>query len=277
VFCFLKVLIEMKGGFMMRMMGTVMGCCVAGILLAASAVSAQVPASRQYSAADVEAGSKLYKAQCQLCHGPNGDSVSGINLRRGQFHHAVSDDDVAKVITTGVATSGMPAFSLGPSEVSSLIAYIRAGFNLSGTPVRVGDAARGKQIFSGKGGCSTCHRVNGVGPYTAPDLSDIGNIRSAAALQRSLTDPNSEMTPMDKPVTIVTRDGKTYHGRRLNEDTFTVQIIDDQGRLRSFTKADLKKYEIGKTSPMPPATGLTSDEQADLIGYLLTLKEANKP
>ena len=253
------------------------GCWVAGMLLAASAISAQDSASRHYSAADVEARSKLYEAQCQLCHGPSGDLVTGIDLRRGQFHHAVSDDDVANVITTGVAASGMPAFSLQPSEVNSLIAYIRAGFDVSATPVRVGDPARGKEIFSGKGGCSTCHRVDGVGPRTAPDLSDIGSIRSAAALQRSLTNPTSEMIPIDKPVTIVTRDGKTYHGRRLNEDTFTVQIIDDQERLLSFTKTDLKQYEIGTTSPMPPATGLTGDEQADLIGYLMTLKEVAKP
>ena len=65
---------------------------------------------------------------------------------------------------------------------------------------------------------------------------------------------------------------KTYQGRRLNEDTFTVQIIDDKERLLTFTKADLREYEVVKTSPMPPATSLSDEELADLIGYLLTLK-----
>ena len=259
---------------MTRASGKAVARCAAGLLLIAPAIWGQ---DHPDSSADVVAGAKLYSAQCQLCHGPNGDLVTGIDLRRGQFHHAVSDADVAKVITGGVASSGMPAFSLNPDEVNSLIVYIRAGFDVSAKAVRVGDPGQGKVLFSGKAACASCHRVNGVGPRAAPDLSDIGSVRSAAALQRSLVDPNSEMIPIDKPVTIVTKDGRTYHGRRLNEDTFTVQIIDEKEQLRSFTKADLKRYDIGKTSPMPAATNLSADEQADLIGYLLTLKEASKP
>ncbi len=66
----------------------------------------------------------------------------------------------------------------------------------------------------------------------APDLSDIGAIRSAGSLQRSLTDPDSQMMPINRPVRVVTRDGTVINGRRLNEDTYTVQLIDDQERLR---------------------------------------------
>src|SRR5438034_7180697 len=42
---------------------------------------------------------------------------------------------------------------------------------------------------SEKGNCTSCHRVNGKGSRVAPDLSDIGAIRSPDALRRSLTDP----------------------------------------------------------------------------------------
>ena len=81
------------------------------------------------------------------------------------------------------------------------------------------------------------------------------------------------MLPINRPVRLVTKDGRTFRGRRLNEDTHTVQIIDDQERLLSLTKADLKSYELGKTSPMPPAgSTLSGDDIADLIAYLLTLK-----
>ena len=44
------------------------------------------------------------------------------------------------------------------------------------------------------------------------------------------------MLPINRPVRIVTRDGKTIRGRRLNEDTFTVQIIDEQERLLSIAE-----------------------------------------
>lgn len=71
----------------------------------------------------------------------------------------------------------------------------------------------------------------------------------------------------------VTREGKTIRGRRLNEDTYTVQLIDEQERLVSLVKADLRDYEVGKTSPMPAATAvLTADEVADVLAYLLSLK-----
>jgi putative heme-binding domain-containing protein len=196
----------------------------------------------------------------------------GVDLRRGQFRRSVSDEDLGRVMLTGVAAAGMPGFRLQPAEVDALVAYIRAGFDLRGAAVKVGEPSKGKALFAGKGGCGGCHRVNGTGPRTAPDLSDIGAIRSPSSLQRSLLDPTSMMLPINRPVRLVTRDGKTFRGRRLNEDTYTVQIIDDQERLLSFIKTDLREFEIGTRSPMPAASSLTAEELADVIAYLLTLK-----
>jgi putative heme-binding domain-containing protein len=227
----------------------------------------------QYTSADIEAGSRLYVAQCALCHGPNGEAVTGINLRRGQFRRVSSDDDIRRVIATGVPDAGMPAFTFAPRELDALVAFIRAGFDVTGTAVRIGHAASGQALFNGKAGCATCHRVDGQGPRTAPDLSDIGAVRTPAALQRALLEPSQAMWPINRPVRAVTRDGRTIQGRRLNEDTFTVQLIDEQERLVSLVKADLREYEVGATSPMPSVAGtLTSDEIADLVGYLLSLK-----
>lgn len=227
----------------------------------------------QYSAMDIETGSRLYAGQCVLCHGPNGDVVAGVDLRRGQFRRAVSDEDLARVITRGLPEAGMPGFKLQTSEVDGLVAFIRAGFDVSGTAVRVGHVGRGQEIFERKGGCAACHRVNGKGPRVAPDLSDIGAIRTPSALQRSLLDPTSAMLPINRPVRAVTRDGRTIRGRRLNEDTYTVQLIDEEERLISLVKADLREYELARSSPMRSVAGiLSADEQADLVAYLLSLK-----
>jgi putative heme-binding domain-containing protein len=227
----------------------------------------------QYSAADIERGARLYAGQCALCHGPNGDLISAVDLRRGRFRKAITDEDLARVIRGGLPDAGMPAFTLQPPEMDGLVAFIRAGFDLTGTAVKVGDAARGQALYDGKGGCGSCHRVNGKGPRSAPDLSDVGAIRSPAALQRSLRDPSSAMLPINRPVRAVTKDGRTIRGRRLNEDTYSVQLIDDQERLVSLMKADLREYEVGTTSPMPSfAKTFNGDELADLVAYLLTLK-----
>jgi putative heme-binding domain-containing protein len=241
--------------------------------LVAAVAEAQPAQEHHYTSAEIEAGARIYNTQCTLCHGPNGDGVNGIDLRRGVFRRSHSNEDLANVITTGIAAVGMPAFKFQPAEVGAVIAFIRAGFDPVGSDVKIGDRERGGALFAGKGRCGTCHRVNGVGPRTAPDLSDIGAIRTPSALQRSLLDPTATMFPISKPVRAVTKDGRTIRGRRLNEDTFTVQLIDDQDQLVSLVKADLREYEIGKTSPMPPASpAFSEDEIADLVAYLLTLK-----
>ena len=134
--------------------------------------------------------------------------------------------------------------------------------------------ARGRAIFEGKGTCGACHRVSGRGPRAAPDLSDIGVARAPAALERSVRDPSSAMLPINRPVRIVTKEGKTIRGRRLNEDTHTVQIIDEEEQLRSIAKRDLRTFEVETKSSMPAyGDRLTKDEIADVVAYLLTLRE----
>ena len=227
----------------------------------------------QYSRADVEAGQRLYGPQCQVCHGANGDGVPGIDLKLGRFRRASSDDDIARTITSGVPGTGMPPFVLRPEELVAIVAFIRAGFDPASASVRVGDATRGRALFQAKAQCAQCHRVNGQGPRVAPDLSDIGAIRTLAALQRALLTPNESLLPIHRPVTAVTKDGRTLHGRRLNEDTYTVQIIDEQENLVSLAKADLRDLSVGTQSKMPSyADRLTAEELSDVIAYLVSLK-----
>ena len=245
--------------------------------IAASPLSAaQSPAQAhlgEYAPADIAYGSRLYDAQCTTCHGANGDGVGGVDLRTGKFRNAVTDQDLSRVITNGIAGTGMLAFKLDPSELAGIIAYLRNMNSFDRGSVKAGDAGRGKAVYDSKGACARCHRVGTQGSRAAPDLSDIGAVRSASSLLRSLTDPNSQMMPINRPVRAVTRDGKVINGRRLNEDTYTVQLLDDQEKLVSLVKADLREYTILTASPMPSfARTLTSDEVADMVAYLLSLK-----
>ena len=165
----------------------------------------------------------------------------------------------------------MPSFDLSDADIDGLIAYIRIGFDTEGAAVSIGDAEHGRGLFSGKGKCASCHRIAGRGPRTAPDLTGIGLMRTPAALQRSLIDPQAALLPINRPVTLVTRDEEIVSGRRLNEDTYTVQIIDSHERLRSFNKTELKSYEVGQTPTHRP-TSLSSEEVADMVAYLLSLR-----
>ena len=59
----------------------------------------------------------------------------------------------------------------------------------------------------------------------------------------------------------------------MNEDTFSVQLVTDTGELATVVKADIKTMNTATTSPMPSvAKTLSTDEVADLVAYLLSLR-----
>ncbi len=237
-----------------------------------AAAATQSVIRNDYAPADIAYGARLYDAQCTTCHSANGDGIAGVDLKGGRFKTAVTDQDLQRVISNGVEGTAMQAFRLDAAEMAGIIAFIRNMNSFDRGSVKPGDAARGRSLFQGKGDCGRCHRVDGLGSRAAPDLSDIGAVRSASSLVRSLTDPASQMMPINRPVRAVTKDGTVINGRRLNEDTYTVQIFDERERLVSLTKADLREYSILTASPMPPYKTLTDTELADLVAYLLSLK-----
>jgi len=226
----------------------------------------------QYADADIAYGAQIYASVCVVCHGPDGDAIGDVNLRSGQFRSASTDRDLERFIRTG-SPAGMPALDLDSAEMAGIIAYLRNMNAVDAAAVAIGDVARGRSVYDGKGGCASCHRIGRSGSPAAPNLSDIGALRSAASLERSLLDPTSQMMPINRPVRVVTKDGTVINGRRLNEDTYVLQLIDDRARLHSLTKADLREYDISEISPMPSFQATLSDgEIADLVAYLLALK-----
>jgi len=240
-------------------------------MLCAVLVRPAVAQDHHHDAEKIQAGYRIYTAQCQLCHGANGDGIAGVNLSRQQFPHAVTDEDIRKVITTG-NPQGMPPFALEGGELDDLVAFVRSGMDPSGVSFRLGDPKRGKIVYD-ESGCADCHRVAGVGARTAPDLSDIGFIRNPGQMMTSLTDPTKATMPINRPVTIITKDGRTIRGRRFNEDTFTVQLIDAQEKMLSIQKSDIRHYAVGMTSDMPSyQSKLNGDEMADVVAYLVSLK-----
>jgi putative heme-binding domain-containing protein len=249
------------------------------ILLAAIGPVAHAHAqdhSGNYPPIAIENGALLYGANCAQCHGIGGDTVPGVALKTGTFKRAPTDQDLARLLTTGIPGTAMPATRLSPGEADSLVAYLRTMRDFNSPAVMAGNSMRGRALFEGKGTCTTCHRVNGSGSHVAPDLSDIGASRGADFLWRKIQDPSATMIPLNRPVHIVLKSGRAIDGRRLNEDTYSIQLIDNQERLISVMKSDVKEFNILKTSPMPSfKERLAAQELADLVGYLVSLKGEN--
>jgi putative heme-binding domain-containing protein len=246
---------------------TVVLSCIPGRL------GAQFPAGGPPSPADIQVGARVFAAQCVVCHGATGNLVPGVDLRSGRFNRASNDFELVEIITTGIKGTAMAGFAFTPAELTGLVAYLRAGRDFDAAAVAQGNPVRGQTIFEGSGRCATCHRVNGKGPRIAPDLSNAGATRTAAALERAVVDPSSAIQFENRSVRAVTQDGRTITGRRLNEDTYTVQLIDTEERLVSLTKADLREYSV-ITKPSMPAYKdvLSAQDVSDVVAYLLTLK-----
>ena len=242
----------------------------AGVLMTLL-VPARLPAQHETDA-DLLDGERAYRQTCANCHGPDGDVITGIDLGRGQFRRQMSDDDLVRIIRTGIPNTPMPASNMTAEQAQKIVAYLRSRAAAVRAGAVRGDAARGQAIFEGKGGCISCHRVNGAGSGAGPELSRIGAARGALELERSLVDPGADVQPTNRSYRVVLRDGTTVTGRLLTHDTFTVQMLDTSERLRSFVKSDLREHGFA-ASPMPSVRDrLTPQEIADVVGYLVSLK-----
>ena len=247
--------------------------------LAASALGAGAGAAVaqdhpvEYERADIERGAQLYDEFCSACHGDDGDAVPAVNLMSGQFRFATTDQNLRRIMTRGIPGSGMPPGTYSDADQIALVAYVRNMRDYDGGVVTLGDAGRGRAIYEGKGDCASCHRVAGRGSRSGPDLTSIGAVRGAGSMRESLLDPSGNMLPHNRPLRAVMRGGEVVTGRRLNEDTYTVQIFDERERLVSLDKADLEELTPLAASPMPSYAGTLSEtELADLLAYLVTLR-----
>jgi putative heme-binding domain-containing protein len=249
-------------------------------VLIAAVMTAQ---EHSYTPADIENGSRLYQSSCAGCHGPGGDMVPGIDLFRNQFNRAATDVDIIRIIQSGIPGTTMSPSSFSPTEAGTIVAFLRAAAPASSfgpgrggdgrATVPRGDMAKGRAIFGGKGECGTCHRVNGVGPRVAPELTDIGTIRQPQELRDKILDPSRNVRPANRTVDIVLKDGSAITGRLLNQDTFTIQVLDSRERLVSLSRANVRDFTVRTESPMPSYRDkLTEDEVNDLVAYLVSLK-----
>ena len=214
------------------------------------------------TAADRAEGARTYLSQCASCHGRDGQGGHGTpDFTTGVFKRASSDEALFLLVNKGVPGTVMPGFGLKARETWQVLAYIRSLSAGRAMAANIpGDAAKGQRLYRDQG-CAKCHDL------TAPDLNGIGKFQTAAELRKSIVEPQINVDPAYWRMRATTRDGRALAGQRMNEDTYTVQFLDENGKLRSVRKADLAKYEVIQTSPMP-LLNLTDEQIDDLIAYL---------
>jgi cytochrome c oxidase cbb3-type subunit III len=226
-------------------------------------------------------GRRLFETHCAFCHGPHGEGGKGPTLAQPTLPRASTDDALIGILRRGIQGTEMPQARLSAEEIKLVAAYVRALGRIAPETVR-GDVAHGAQLYA-RGACAQCHTIAGHGGGYGPDLTEVGRRRSSAYLRRALTEPAAEVPQSFNPfrsdvnlpenflfVRVTTHNGEQAAGVRVNEDTFSIQLRDVSGRIRSFAKAELSElHKDWGASPMPSFAGtFTSGELDDLVAFL---------
>lgn len=250
------------------------GAVVCSAIAVVVLVAGEAPnAQHGYTKAQIENGGRLYQASCATCHGARGDTVRGVGLFTGKYSRATSDEQLVRIIVTGIPGTAMPPNNYTDTDAGMIVAYLRAA-GAAGGRAPTGNVARGKAAFGGKGKCQGCHGPGGEGTRSAPALADVGAIRTPLELTLAIVDPGADIHSDFRTVRAVTKARVVITGRLLNQDSFSMQLLDTTGQLRSVQKADLQEFAVERSSPMPSSKGiLTAQEVDDVVAYLASLRE----
>ena len=235
-----------------------------------------------------KAGEYEFRINCALCHGLGAHGGGrGPDLTRAQKKHTHNDAEMFQFISTGIPGTAMPAngtngqgVGMTDEEIWQIITYIRSQ-EVKAAAKPLGDPRRGKTLFYGDANCSLCHMINGRGGRVGPDLSAVSGSRTREALIDSVRNPSRRLAwgltestkefPQEyETVTAVTAEGKEIKGVTLNEDSFTVQVMDTNENLHLLEKDKLRSFQKSRESAMPKyGTDLLSDKDLeDIVAFL---------
>ena len=236
-------------------------------------------------------GEYQFRLNCAFCHGLGARGGGrGPDLTRAQKRHGNSDAEVFHNIHDGIPGTAMPAATNGgigvgmsDEEIWQVVTYIRSA-EVKAPAQPPGNASHGKELFNGAAGCSRCHMIAGKGGRLGPDLTTVGGSRSTEYLVESLRNPSRRLAqgifeaakefPQEYvSVSVVTTDGTKLSGVVLNEDQFTLQMLDTREQLHLFEKDKLRSVEKRRESAMPAydEKALSEKDLQDLIAYLQTV------
>jgi cytochrome c oxidase cbb3-type subunit III len=137
------------------------------------------PAARPEQVTDFHA---LYAANCQACHGANGQGGPAVDLANPEYQGLVDDATLRKWISTGMPGTDMPAFAqsaggmLTDQQIDAIIAGMRSEWSkpdpfAGATPppyaqTQPGNSQHGQHAYQAR--CASCHQQPGRQQVTSP-------------------------------------------------------------------------------------------------------------
>lgn len=245
-----------------------------GVLLAAwlpLAANAQLGNPFDGDAAAIRAGGALFASRCADCHGADAKGAQGPDLTE-LWAVGTSDQRLFDSVRDGIGGSIMPPSVAPDNEIWAVIAYLKSISTVPPFENVRGDFNAGHRLF--ETACTECHSVAGHGGALGPNLSLIAQVRSREAIVQSIRDPSASIGVGYRVVTLVRRDGERVEGVVKAEDAFSIQIVDSNGRLQGYTKAELEEIVREDRSLMPEfgPEDLSASQLDDLLAYIATLR-----
>jgi len=238
-----------------------------------------------------KAGEYEFRINCALCHGLGAHGGGrGPDLTRAQKKHVHSDAEMFQVISSGIPGTVMPAngtngqgVGMTDEEIWQIITYIRS-VEVKLPAKALGNAAHGKELFYGDANCSLCHMVEGKGGRVGPELTSVGGSRTRESIIDSvrnpsrrlawgLTEPTKEFPQEYESITVVTAEGKEIKGVALNEDNFSLQMMDANEQIYSLEKDKLRSFRKSRESMMPKYNPdfLSDKDLEDIVAFLVSV------
>jgi cytochrome c oxidase cbb3-type subunit 3 len=243
------------------------------------ASQAQSHSSHPKSKIDSQKGQQLFASTCAGCHGLDGRGAERApNIATNPKLQQLSDVQISTIVANGVRGTAMPPFRwLGTASITNVVAYLRTLRGDGAAVVLPGDPAKGKSIFFGKAGCSSCHMAEGVGGFVGADLSGYAGSHSIDELRGAIVDPVNNTDWRRSDLTAITADGQSVSGIARNQDNFSLQLQTADGEFHFFGKSQLRSLEHQAKPVMPSdyASTLSREEIDHLVSYLMNIG-ANK-
>jgi cytochrome c oxidase cbb3-type subunit III len=240
------------------------------VLPIAAQQSASAPGMRKPVPAQ---GRSMYNSSCAGCHGLDGKgSDKAANIAGSPRVRQASDSELSAIISNGIPESGMPSFrNLSERQLRGIVGYLRSLQGNPRAPAVHGDASRGKEIFFGRGDCSSCHTISGEGGFLGPDLTDYAASASADVVRDEIVKAPRVPSHGYRAAVLTTANGERVEGLVRNEDNFSVQMQTKDGSFHFFKKAELRSFERMDSSLMPSdyRQRLSDRELDDLVSYLM--------
>ena len=128
--------------------------------------------------------------------------------------------------------------------------------------------------------CVVCHRFDGAGGATGPDLTNVAGRFSYRDLGESLVDPSKVVSDQYRASFIETIKGKIITGRVTSEANGKVIVLtdpEDGTKVVQIPKGDVESITPSKVSLMPKdlLKTLNKDELLDLLAYLMSRGNPN--